>query len=114
VIGYGAFGTRVERIPQVRAFLDQTGYRDVPRRRMVGDASTRVFERLVLAMEDAGAFALVLEVVPREIARQITESLSIPTIGIGAGADCDIQVMVLHDMLGLSFLLVRISGFVTA
>jgi tRNA threonylcarbamoyl adenosine modification protein YjeE len=49
VIGYGAFGTRVERIPQVRAFLDQTGYRDVPRRRMVGDASTRVFERLVLA-----------------------------------------------------------------
>ncbi len=49
VIGYGAFGTRVERIPQVRAFLDQTGYRDVPRRRMVGDASTRVFERLLLA-----------------------------------------------------------------
>src|SRR3984885_9322370 len=49
VIGYGAFGTRVERIPQVHAFLDQAGYRDVPRRRMVGDASTRVFERLVLA-----------------------------------------------------------------
>jgi N-acetylmuramate 1-kinase len=49
VIGYGAFGTRVERIPQVRAFLDQTGYRDIPRRRMVGDASTRVFERLALA-----------------------------------------------------------------
>ena len=49
LIGYGAFGTRVERIPQVRAFLDQTGYRDVPRRRMVGDASTRVFERLALA-----------------------------------------------------------------
>lgn len=55
------------------------------------------------AMEDAGAFALVLEVVPREIARQITESLSIPTIGIGAGVHCDIQVLVLHDMLGLSF-----------
>jgi N-acetylmuramate 1-kinase len=49
LIGYGAFGTRVERIPQVRAFLDQTGYRDVPRRRMVGDASTRFFERLALA-----------------------------------------------------------------
>jgi N-acetylmuramate 1-kinase len=48
VVGYGACGTRVERIPQVRAFLDQTGYRHVPRRRMVGDASTRVFERLVL------------------------------------------------------------------
>ncbi len=55
------------------------------------------------AMEDAGAFALVLEVVPREIAQLITESLSIPTIGIGAGVHCDIQVLVLHDMLGLSF-----------
>jgi N-acetylmuramate 1-kinase len=49
VIGYGAFGTRVERVEQVRAFLDQNGYRDVPRSRMVGDASTRVFERLALA-----------------------------------------------------------------
>ena len=55
------------------------------------------------AMEDAGAFAIVLEVVPREIARLITESISIPTIGIGAGSGCDIQVLVLHDMLGLSF-----------
>ncbi|HKP45608.1 MAG TPA: 3-methyl-2-oxobutanoate hydroxymethyltransferase [Pyrinomonadaceae bacterium] len=55
------------------------------------------------ALEDAGAFAIVLEVVPREIAAMITESLSIPTIGIGAGAHCDIQVLVLHDMLGLSF-----------
>ena len=55
------------------------------------------------ALEDAGAFAVVLEVVPREVARIITETISIPTIGIGAGADCDIQVLVLHDMLGLSF-----------
>jgi 3-methyl-2-oxobutanoate hydroxymethyltransferase len=55
------------------------------------------------AMEDAGAFAVVLEVVPREIAQMITESLSIPTIGIGAGSHCDIQVLVIHDMLGLSF-----------
>jgi 3-methyl-2-oxobutanoate hydroxymethyltransferase len=55
------------------------------------------------ALEDAGAFAIVLEVVPREIASLITESVSIPTIGIGAGAGCDIQVLVLHDMLGLSF-----------
>ncbi|HSL53990.1 MAG TPA: 3-methyl-2-oxobutanoate hydroxymethyltransferase [Pyrinomonadaceae bacterium] len=55
------------------------------------------------ALEDAGAFAVVLEVVPREIARMITESISIPTIGIGAGIHCDIQVLVLHDMLGLSF-----------
>jgi 3-methyl-2-oxobutanoate hydroxymethyltransferase len=55
------------------------------------------------ALEDAGAFAIVLEVVPREIASLITESISIPTIGIGAGVGCDIQVLVLHDMLGLSF-----------
>ena len=55
------------------------------------------------ALEDAGAFAIVLEVVPREIASLITESIGIPTIGIGAGAGCDIQVLVLHDMLGLSF-----------
>jgi 3-methyl-2-oxobutanoate hydroxymethyltransferase len=41
--------------------------------------------------------------VPREIAQMITESISIPTIGIGAGVHCDIQVLVLHDMLGLSF-----------
>ena len=55
------------------------------------------------AMEDAGAFAVVLEVVPREIAQRITESVGIPTIGIGAGVHCDIQVLVLHDMLGLGF-----------
>lgn len=55
------------------------------------------------ALEDAGAFAIVLEVVPREIAKVITESISIPTVGIGAGVYCDIQVLVFHDMLGLSF-----------
>jgi len=55
------------------------------------------------ALEDAGAFAIVLEVVPREIAKLITESVRIPTIGIGAGVHCDIQVLVIHDLLGLSF-----------
>jgi len=55
------------------------------------------------ALEDAGAFAIVLEVVPREIATLITEQVKIPTIGIGAGAGCDIQVLVIHDLLGLSF-----------
>jgi N-acetylmuramate 1-kinase len=48
VVGYGAFGTRAERIEQARDFLDQAGYRETPRRRMVGDASTRVFEHLIL------------------------------------------------------------------
>jgi 3-methyl-2-oxobutanoate hydroxymethyltransferase len=56
-----------------------------------------------LALEAAGAFALVLEVVPREIARVVTASVSIPTIGIGAGEHCDAQVLVIHDLLGLSF-----------
>lgn len=56
-----------------------------------------------VALEAAGAFAVVLEVVPREIARLVTESVKIPTIGIGAGEFCDAQVLVLHDLLGLSF-----------
>ena len=55
------------------------------------------------ALEEAGAFALVLEVVPREVAQLITQSIQIPTIGIGAGADCDIQVLVFHDLVGFSF-----------
>ncbi len=53
------------------------------------------------ALEEAGAFAIVVECVPAEIAGAITAALSVPTIGIGAGAGCDGQVLVSHDMLGL-------------
>jgi 3-methyl-2-oxobutanoate hydroxymethyltransferase len=54
------------------------------------------------AVQDAGAFAVVLEMVPAELAGQVTKELSIPTIGIGAGADCDAQVLVWQDMAGLN------------
>lgn len=54
------------------------------------------------AVERAGAFAVVLEGVPASLARDITAALTIPTIGIGAGADCDGQVLVINDLLGLS------------
>ena len=55
------------------------------------------------AVEAAGAFAIVLEGIPRELASQITQDLRIPTIGIGAGPDCDGQILVLNDLLGLTF-----------
>jgi 3-methyl-2-oxobutanoate hydroxymethyltransferase len=54
-----------------------------------------------LAIEAAGAFAIVLEAIPRQLAALITEKLTIPTIGIGGGLDCDGQVLVLHDLVGL-------------
>ena len=54
------------------------------------------------ALEEAGAFAIVLELMPAAVAQRVTEAVSTPTIGIGAGPHCDGQVLVLHDMLGLN------------
>jgi 3-methyl-2-oxobutanoate hydroxymethyltransferase len=53
-------------------------------------------------LESAGAFSLVLELVPTAVSKAVTEAVAIPTIGIGAGAECDGQVLVLHDLLGLN------------
>lgn len=64
------------------------------------DQARKVVED-AMAIEEAGAFAIVLEAIPRQLAAIITEKLRIPTIGIGAGLECDGQVLVLHDMVGL-------------
>jgi 3-methyl-2-oxobutanoate hydroxymethyltransferase len=55
-----------------------------------------------LALEEAGCFAVLLECVPRELAARVTGELAVPTIGIGAGADCDGQVLVFHDAMGMA------------
>jgi 3-methyl-2-oxobutanoate hydroxymethyltransferase len=64
------------------------------------DAAKRLYED-ALALQDAGAFAIVLEAVPAPVAARVTEALDVPTIGIGAGAGTDGQVLVWHDMLGM-------------
>jgi len=89
----GHIGLTPQSINQLGAYRVQGKTADAARR-LLDDAH---------ALEDAGVFSLVLELVPREIAQMITESISIPTIGIGAGAHCDIQVLVFHDLLGMAF-----------
>ena len=78
----------------------RTGREAGGRDRLVEDA---------FAVEQAGAFAVVIEGVPRSLAAEITAKLSIPTIGIGAGPDCDGQVLVLHDVVGLSDLRLKFT-----
>lgn len=66
------------------------------------EKAQKKLQEQALALQDAGAFSVVLECVPSSIAQVITSSLEIPTIGIGAGVDCDGQVLVLQDMLGMN------------
>jgi 3-methyl-2-oxobutanoate hydroxymethyltransferase len=66
-----------------------------------GAGSAAQVLRDAIALQEAGAFCVVIECVPTELAQAITKKLSIPTIGIGAGADCDGQVLVSYDLLGL-------------
>lgn len=68
------------------------GKTEAAAKKLIGDAK---------AVEEAGAFLLVLECVPAKLAKLVTESINIPTIGIGAGAGCDGQVLVIYDMLGM-------------
>jgi 3-methyl-2-oxobutanoate hydroxymethyltransferase len=66
-----------------------------------GEAATKVMEQAT-QLEKAGAFAVVLEAMPAELGQDISRSLQIPTIGIGAGPGCDAQVLVIHDLLGIT------------
>ncbi|PKM42568.1 MAG: 3-methyl-2-oxobutanoate hydroxymethyltransferase [Firmicutes bacterium HGW-Firmicutes-8] len=65
------------------------------------EAAARIILNNALALQDAGVFAIVLECVPAALAKMVTKRLEVPTIGIGAGVDCDGQVLVIHDLLGL-------------
>ena len=87
----GHIGLTPQSIHQMGGYKVQ-GKMEEQRRKILEDA---------LAVEEAGAFSLVLECIPVELAQEITEQLSIPTIGIGAGVHCDGQVLVIHDLLGL-------------
>ena len=87
----GHIGLTPQSIHRMGGFKVQ-GRADAQMRKILADAK---------AVEDAGAFAIVLEAIPAELASEISRQLTIPTIGIGAGPGCDGQVLVIHDILGL-------------
>ncbi len=66
-----------------------------------GEAARQALLEAAKAVEEVGAFSVVLECIPSDLAQEITEAISIPTIGIGAGPNCDGQVLVFHDLLGI-------------
>jgi 3-methyl-2-oxobutanoate hydroxymethyltransferase len=87
----GHIGLTPQSVHQMGGFKVQ-GKLEEQKQKIIADA---------VAVEEAGAFSVVLECIPTELAQEITEQLSIPTIGIGAGVHCDGQVLVIHDLLGL-------------
>lgn len=87
----GHLGLTPQSIKQFGGYRLQ-GKEETAAKRMIQDA---------IALEQAGAFAIVLEKIPADLAQEITKSIQIPTIGIGAGPGCDGQILVTHDMLGL-------------
>jgi len=87
----GHIGLTPQSVHRMGGFKVQ-GRQEAQARKILADAK---------AVEEAGAFAMVLEGIPRGLAREVTEAVNIPTIGIGAGPDCDGQVLVIHDILGL-------------
>jgi len=87
----GHIGLTPQSVHQMGGFKVQ-GKVEEQKQKIIADA---------VAVEEAGAFSVVLECIPTELAQEITEQLSIPTIGIGAGMHCDGQVLVIHDLLGL-------------
>jgi 3-methyl-2-oxobutanoate hydroxymethyltransferase len=87
----GHIGLTPQSIHRMGGFRVQ-GKKEEQARQLLADAR---------AVQEAGAFALVLEGIPADLGRRITESVTIPTIGIGAGVHCDGQVLVIHDILGL-------------
>jgi 3-methyl-2-oxobutanoate hydroxymethyltransferase len=88
----GHVGLTPQSVNQMGGYRVQ-GRCDEGRHRVIEDA---------LAVEAAGAFCVVLEGIPEDLGRDVTERLSIPTVGIGAGVHCDAQVLVMHDLLGLN------------
>ena len=88
----GHIGLTPQSVHQLGGYSVQ-GKTDYARRLLLADAR---------AVEEAGAFSLVLEAIPGEVAEEITDSIQIPTIGIGAGPKCSGQVLVFHDLTGLS------------
>lgn len=88
----GHIGLLPQRVSQTGGYRVQ-GRQEAQARRILNDAKV---------LEEAGAFSLILELIPWQLAKLVTESVKIPTIGIGAGPYCDGQVLVFHDLVGLS------------